>query len=661
MKNITISILLLLSNIIFSQNNLSVSLAQNYLFENKIDSLKFVLKSIASSKEKTILEKISTNKAQYADYICFLEVYNFTDKSSLLKMNKFINSKVKEPIFAEKINLDYVKVKWFQIYQLLNDDNLNLAFNESKKLNTYVGKYKNKDNLINYKKAIIYTRLYPMVVKSIERDIKTGKNLCLNSLKEAQLLNDDFLISFAKTYLKEFLIHEEDLDGFIKTCEEIFSIEEKHKVKSVFYESNIQHYLDGVMFKGNFDPIVVENLLDELYSIQRTKYKSYILYAQYVQYNVDNKLSSNRIFEKFKVNNLKELCDFFINDSKNNLNSNDLIYLYNECASILSNSGNFKDAYRLKSSETFLTKEIYSKELSQSLADFDIQEKNFENAKLVQINKEKEAKLSKQRLIIFGISAALLLFTVLSYFLHKTIKQRNKVYAKLEIANNDLNRLNSLNQKIFSVISHDFKTPLVTLSMLLSILKKKNTDTSLNPYVDEVNTQFESANEILNNLLNWAKSEQTLNNDSLDAKSNVNKKAMEICNQLKHLAESKSITIQKNIPDTIEVNIPADILRIVFRNLLSNAIKFSNENSKIEIHFDIKSNALSIKDYGIGIDTQKLNELFKKEVVSTFGTNREPGFGIGLYIVSELLYKYKCKIKVESELNKGTQFTIQFP
>jgi signal transduction histidine kinase len=640
----------------FAQSNNSISKAHKYLLENKIDSLDIVLKDIPNTIENSYFKNIRLNKASYLDFVSLLSGYTLTDKKHLLQLNQLVNNKVKEPTNIEKINLNFVKVKWFQILTLLNDEKIDLAATESKKLSSYISRIKQKNNT-EYKKAIIYARLFPIVTLMIQKDIKEGKKLCLLSLQEAEKLQDDFLTIFSKNYLNEFLVLEDDLDEFIKNCKEIFVLEAKQKQKTIFYEPNIQHYLDAVIYKGNFDEIEVENLLNKLY--ENSKYSSYILYAKYMEYSTSNPLACKRIYTKFKVNNLTELCSFFVTDAKEKLNLNDLNSLYDECSDAFFTHKIFDQAYKYKEKEANLTRKIYSQELSQSLADFETQEKDLENAKLKQVNSQKEAKLSRQKTIILGISIGLLIFTILSYFLYNTIQQRNKINSKLDIANKDLNRLNVLNQKIFSVISHDFKGPILTLSMLLNTFKKNTKDSYIAENINELSTQFDNANNILNNLLNWAKAEINIQIEE-NPKSNVKQIATEIINQLETTAKNKNITFNCEIPENSNVNLPADILRIIFRNLLTNAIKFSYENNQIKVVFNDTTHQLLITDYGLGIEADRLNNLFQKDVISSFGTKNEPGFGMGLYIISELLHKYKASISVKSELNKETTFTTTF-
>jgi len=91
--------------------------------------------------------------------------------------------------------------------------------------------------------------------------------------------------------------------------------------------------------------------------------------------------------------------------------------------------------------------------LSQSLADFRTQEKDIKNSKLKQVNLEKEAAVTLQRIIIWGTCTMLLVLLLLAYFLFKSVRQRNKINVQLDNVNKDLEHLNLLNQKIFSANS----------------------------------------------------------------------------------------------------------------------------------------------------------------------------------------------------------------
>jgi signal transduction histidine kinase len=369
-----------------------------------------------------------------------------------------------------------------------------------------------------------------------------------------------------------------------------------------------------------------------------------------------NSATHQKIYKQFNVTGLEAFCDTVISLSQEQNNSNELLNLYNHCSEALFKHDFVKKAFIFKNKCISLTKKIYSQELAQTIADY--QTKEVEQAKAIENGKLQET-IARQRIIVWTISIAILIFSALLWFLFQAVKQRNKTNKQLASANNDLKRLNVLNQKIFTVISHDFKTPMLTLSMLVNGFKKKTADAQMLDHINEVSNQFDNANTILNNLLNWSKTEIAVAQD-LQESCNLNEIVDETVLQVKLLAQAKGISFECEIPENTIVKLPPDILKIVLRNLVSNAIKFSYENAVVKIVFDKQSGLLKVIDHGTGIKPEKLTQLFNKDVISSFGTNNEPGFGIGLYIVHELLYKYNCSIRVQSELEKETIFTINF-
>jgi signal transduction histidine kinase len=274
----------------------------------------------------------------------------------------------------------------------------------------------------------------------------------------------------------------------------------------------------------------------------------------------------------------------------------------------------------------------------------------------LQIEKDKTQKLFLYVLIGLAIAFAVFIFNRFRVNNKQKILIEN-ANQKLEMANKDLGRQHTLNQKIFSVISHDFRGPILSLKLLLESFNKKNKDEVLNTYVNEVNNEVTNANDMLNNLLNWARTELNIK-DFDKTNSNVLAIYTSTINEFEQKLKNKNLTVNAIISKDSIIELPPDIVRITLRNLISNAIKFSFENNSIQILFDEKTASLSVTDFGKGMDEQLKNKLFKKEVDTELGTNNEEGFGMGLYILHELLHKYNYKIAVESELNKGSRFTI---
>ncbi len=292
--------------------------------------------------------------------------------------------------------------------------------------------------------------------------------------------------------------------------------------------------------------------------------------------------------------------------------------------------------------------------------------KEQENKNLKLINSEKEKTLSKQKIALISSIIAIFLFISLSYFLFKISTQRKKnnellQTQKLEIdlKNKELERLNVLNQKIFSVISHDFKGPIMSLKLLLSkdeFLKSEHPTVAA--YVNDIGLQLNQSNDMLDSLLEWAKTELLINNTN----TNTTNLLLEINNtveQLQHKLNEKHIVINLSIPFNTAILFPNTLFKIVFRNILNNAIKFSNPQSNIQITYT--NNQLLISDEGKGIDEKKIRKLFTNQVSPGLGTNNESGFGLGLYLCFELMQKNGGSISVKNNIpNKGSTFTIHF-
>lgn len=116
----------------------------------------------------------------------------------------------------------------------------------------------------------------------------------------------------------------------------------------------------------------------------------------------------------------------------------------------------------------------------------------------------------------------------------------------------------------------------------------------------------------------------------------------------------KKLKIKIELEDTLYKMNKDDFIRL-FNNLFSNAIKYNKINGDIEVI--LKDKKLSIKDSGIGIDKNKIKDIFKRYYRAT---NQSGGFGLGLNIVNMICQTYKIKIEVESIENQGTTFTIYF-
>jgi two-component system OmpR family sensor kinase len=118
------------------------------------------------------------------------------------------------------------------------------------------------------------------------------------------------------------------------------------------------------------------------------------------------------------------------------------------------------------------------------------------------------------------------------------------------------------------------------------------------------------------------------------------------------LLDKKNISLDLDI-SKCELNIAPTKAKMLINNLLSNSIKYSHPNSNINIYLD--QNKFVISDEGIGIDKDKLKNIFKR---FTRANSYAGGFGVGLSIVESIIKEYNYKIEIDSEVNVGTKITI---
>jgi two-component system, sensor histidine kinase and response regulator len=237
---------------------------------------------------------------------------------------------------------------------------------------------------------------------------------------------------------------------------------------------------------------------------------------------------------------------------------------------------------------------------------------------------------------------------------------------ELQKTSDYLSDLNSLKDKMFSVIGHDLRSPLGSVKMTLEFLSETVSDTTGEELKSTVDLLLKTTDEVfslLENLLGWARSQSgnlSVVKEPIDLYDLVNNI---------YLLNKGNINI-KNIDFTIDIDpgttIFADLntITIVFRNLLSNAIKFTPNHGKITIASrEMNGNVqIEFRDSGVGIPESNISKLFDPtQHLTTYGTNRESGSGLGLNLCHDFTKRNDGEISVVSELGKGTSFFLLLP
>jgi two-component system, sensor histidine kinase and response regulator len=318
-------------------------------------------------------------------------------------------------------------------------------------------------------------------------------------------------------------------------------------------------------------------------------------------------------------------------------------------------------------------------------------EKNINLSKVEQISKEQQMKidlLSKEkelqkaeirqqhlmRNVYVGVIFTVLMVTGLALFGYRKFKKANVLlniknseisYQKDEIEKqaSDLRELNALKDKLFSIISHDLRSPLVSLISMLNMAKDGHFSVEEEKLIlSELSKNVVYNTELLENLLKWASS-QMKGSAIKPITFDIHEIASNKIKLYEKAAHLKGIELINSTEINTEVVADKDMIELVLRNLITNAIKFSNNGNKVTISSvnDNETVEICVTDNGVGMPQETLKKLFGKHVFSTRGTLDEKGTGLGLILCRDFIQINGGQIWVESQENFGSKFFFTLP
>jgi PAS domain S-box-containing protein len=241
--------------------------------------------------------------------------------------------------------------------------------------------------------------------------------------------------------------------------------------------------------------------------------------------------------------------------------------------------------------------------------------------------------------------------------------------AELEILkkNEQLRLINTEKDKLFSIISHDLRSPVNGLLGLTSLLTDELENLTTEQVREMASSLFHSAtkvNDLLNDLLEWSQLQRGLIIFSpIDL--NIRKLADDCIFLISDQANAKNIRVVNHIPSEISANADKHMLQLVLRNLLTNALKVTTRSGTVTCTAENENNRfirISVTDTGIGMNADLCNRLFNLNAkTSRKGTEGEPSSGLGLILCKEYVEKQNGRIWAESTEGKGSTFHFTLP
>jgi len=455
-----------------------------------------------------------------------------------------------------------------------------------------------------YLKMGNYSKAEEYFLKSIELGSKVGNKIRLNGLK---------------TNMIDIFIHKNEYDNAIKILNE--TLELYTKLKFIPGQAKVYERYAEVFYLQNKYQEAIENtktaikLAQEVNNISILKDSYYQLSKYYEIIDEDNLALKN-----YKL--FKNYSDTLFNEEK------------------LLKVENLKTKYEIKQKE---------QEIEQLEANAEIKNQQFQ--------------------LTILISILLILLTII-LFVFKRSRDKSRHLKILEDKNKELQELskkleisNNFKNRLIANISHEVRTPLNVIIGFTSALDDSTEPHDFKQAIDEIQRSSDNLTRTVDSMLDISllESDQIRFKkeyfDSLDLKNNIE----ELIKQ-EFWKRNRSLEYQIECPQNFKIFSDKIRIKQILRNIIENSVKYT-EKGKLDISITNFNGSfcITIKDTGVGIEKDKLNQIFERfyKVEDTKKLYR--GAGLGLSISYELVKMLNGNIVADSELKKGTTFTITLP
>jgi len=252
-------------------------------------------------------------------------------------------------------------------------------------------------------------------------------------------------------------------------------------------------------------------------------------------------------------------------------------------------------------------------------------------------------------MIISSILIFILLSTISFLILAALVKQKKITENNIDFFNNT---------------AHELKTPLTNISLAMNLLTRKDKDLAATRYAQIIKSESSKLSNQIERVLFLSKMESgdyQLKNEKINLKDLL----LEVVDNMQLRIEEKEAKVNIDAPENIP-HILGDYYHLsnVFRNLIDNALKYCSNKPEINVRLTVEPTQIRLRftDNGIGICSKDQEHIFEKfQRVNTGNIHETKGFGIGLAYAKTVMELHKGLIKVNSELDRGSQFELILP
>jgi len=230
----------------------------------------------------------------------------------------------------------------------------------------------------------------------------------------------------------------------------------------------------------------------------------------------------------------------------------------------------------------------------------------------------------------------------------------------------DIKKLENIRREFVANVSHELRTPLTSIKGFVeTLVDEEQSSEDKTKFLNIIQKHVDRLNSIIEDLLTLATLEKEEKEDDFELSDS---KADSIINNVKEIcvqkAKTKNITVNSEISYDGTVRCSQPLIEQALLNLVDNAIKYSPEGSEVTIRCfnNTEGISLSVTDKGQGINQMHFEKIFERFYrIDKSRSRKEGGTGLGLSIVKHIMNLHKGKATVESEVGKGSVFTLVIP
>ena len=342
--------------------------------------------------------------------------------------------------------------------------------------------------------------------------------------------------------------------------------------------------------------------------------------------------------------------------------------------------GNYPKAYKyIDIYATYMdsiNKETSSKNIAEMEAKYQTEKKKQQILLLDTRNKAQSLQLKNQKLFEYSLLAGTGLILIIGGLMLRSYRTKQRVNKELNDKNEELNtliekvsdnneeltvlndKLNEANDsktKLFSIISHDLRSPIGSLFQFMKMQEHdflKLDELSKQKYNETILQSAENLSDVMEDLLIWSKSQMEHFELSLET-VNIYELLTEIITIHKIAVLQKQISVQLECSRDITIVTDVNFFRVILRNLMSNAIKFSPSDKNVRITSYLTSDTLmvSVKNFGVSLSKEQITNLLSWENIKSGG--------IGLKLTNEFVEKLHGSLEILSEPENSIEFLLK--